>query len=378
MSSLARRTFLAGMSASALAACASHGGGSAAQGVRFGVSGPFSGDAANYGRVWKLAMDLAVDRINAAGGVRGLPLSLDYQDTQSDPKQSVAVAQQFADDPGILMELGDFSSAASIAASPIYERAGLVQFGFTNSDPKFTLGGKYMFSTATSVKQDAGIIARRAVTLGGKHAVVFQDTVWGRSAADAYTAAAAGLGARVVTAQSYLPDVKDFHAVLGAVRAQTPDVVVYYSYYTDGALLLQQARDVGLTARPVTSGAVYNQQFIELGGAAVEGVVLPVEFFAGDPRPAIHAFVAEYERRYKEAPDLFAAFAYDAVNIGAWAAARGSLQRDGVRQAMAEGKAIPSVVDGAFSFGPDRRVERAREVWLVVKQGKFQLADAAR
>jgi branched-chain amino acid transport system substrate-binding protein len=378
---LSRPRFLAGaFGTTVLAACSatsSGGGGSAASAVRFGVSGPFSGDDANYGRVWRNAMDLAADDLNRDGGLRGRPLELVYQDTQSDPRQSVAVAQQFADDPSILVELGDFSSAASIAASPVYERAGLVQFGFTNSDPKFTAGGDYMFSTATSVRADARIIAKRAARIGRRHAVVFQDTVWGKSASSAYADSAKQLGVDVVSVQSYLPDTKDFHAVLGNVHAASPDVVVYYSYYTDGALLARQARDVGLTARPVTTGACYNQQFITLGGRAVEGIVLPVEFFAADPRPAVRRFARAYEARYHDVPDLFAGFAFDAVRIAAWAAIRGGFTRSGVRDAFATGSGIPSIVDGPFHFGADRRSARSSERWLVVRNGAFTLWNDA-
>jgi len=376
---LSRARFLAALGTTALAACSgSRGGGAgAASVVRFGVSGPFSGDDANYGRVWRAAMDLAADEINRSGGLHGRPLELVYEDTQSDPRQSVVVAQQFADDPSILVELGDFSSAASIAASPVYERAGLVQFGFTNSDPKFTAGGEYMFSTATSVRADARIIAKRAARIGRRHAVVFQDTVWGKSASSAYAASAKELGVDVVSVQNYLPDTKDFHAVLGNVRAANPDVVVYYSYYTDGALLARQARDVGLTARSVTTGACYNQQFIALGGPAVDGFVLPVEFFAADPRPAVRRFARAYETRYHEVPDLFAGFAFDAVRIAAWAAVDGGFTRSGVRDAFATGTRIPSIVDGPFHFGADRRSARSSERWLVIRNGGFTLWNDA-
>ena len=384
-SASSRGGFLAGLGATALGATAlgaagcagSNGAGGASNAVRFGVSGPFSGDDANYGRVWRAAMDLAVDEIARGGGLSSRPLELVYQDTQSDPRQSLVIAQQFVDDPSILIELGDFSSAASIAASPVYERAGLVQFGFTNSDPNFTAGGDFMFSTATSVRQDAAIIANRAARLGRMHAVLFQDTVWGKSASSAYVESARALGVNVVAVESYLPAAKDFHAVLGSVRAARPDLVVYYSYYTDGALLLQQARDVGLAARPVTTGACYNQQFITLGGDAVNGVILPVEFFAADPRPAVRAFVRAYEARYHESPDLFAAFAYDAVHIAAWAVRRGGFTRDGTRAAMAGGRDIPSIVDGPFRFGKDRRVARTRETFVVVKNGAFALWNGA-
>jgi branched-chain amino acid transport system substrate-binding protein len=92
-----------------------------------GVSGPLTGQNAQYGAQWKKGFDLALEEINAKGGVKGRPPAYDFQDSQSDPRQSVAVAQKFVSDPKIVVEAGDFSSTASMAASPIYQRAGLVQ-----------------------------------------------------------------------------------------------------------------------------------------------------------------------------------------------------------------------------------------------------------
>src|SRR3977135_2483357 len=109
--------------------------------LALGVSGPLTGPNAQYGAQWKQGFDLALDEIHAAGGINGRKLVYTFEDSQSDPRQSVAIAQKFVSDPKIVMELGDFSSPASMAASPIYQRAGLVQFGFTNSHPDFTKGG---------------------------------------------------------------------------------------------------------------------------------------------------------------------------------------------------------------------------------------------
>src|SRR6267143_152419 len=114
------------------------------------VSGPLTGPNAQYGAQWKQGFDLALDEIHAAGGINGRKLVYTFEDSQSDPRQSVAIAQKFVSDPKIVMELGDFSSPASMAASPIYQRAGLVQFGFTNSHPDFTKGGDFMWSTSVS------------------------------------------------------------------------------------------------------------------------------------------------------------------------------------------------------------------------------------
>jgi branched-chain amino acid transport system substrate-binding protein len=369
-----RRAFVAGTTAAGLAALLPHGA-RTADDVVFGVSGPFSGDDADYGRVWKLGMDLATDEVNDGGGLRGRRVALEYEDTQSDPKQSVVVAERFVDDKRIVAELGDFSSAASIAAAPIYERAQLLQFGFTNSAPAFTQSGTYMWSTSRTTRQDSLLIARTTVKrFGHRVAVAYQDSAWGVSAGTAYVADAKAQGADVAAVETYLPDTKDFRALLSKIRAARPDVLVLFAYYTDGALLLQQAADVGLAAKIVTSGACYNQKFIELGGDAVEGAVMPVEFFAGDPRPDIKRFVAAYTNRYHEQPDLFAAYAYDAVKIVGWAAERADFDRARLPAALAAGRAIPSIVNGPFRFGPDRRVDNAHAVLITVRNQTFVLA----
>jgi branched-chain amino acid transport system substrate-binding protein len=118
--------------------------------VFFGVSGPLTGQNAQYGAQWKAGFDLALDQINAEGGIHGRPLAYVFEDSQSDPRQAVGLAQKFVNDKRIRIELGDFSSPASMAASPIYQRAGLVQLGFTNSHPDFTKGGDYVWSPSIS------------------------------------------------------------------------------------------------------------------------------------------------------------------------------------------------------------------------------------
>src|SRR5690606_10851502 len=107
---ISRRRVVQGLAAAPIAGvlASQRGGRSLAQGdpVRFGVSGPFSGNNAEYGRLWRQAMDLAAAEINEAGGLDGRTLEIVYEDTQSDPRQSVPVAQKFVNDPTILAEIG--------------------------------------------------------------------------------------------------------------------------------------------------------------------------------------------------------------------------------------------------------------------------------
>jgi branched-chain amino acid transport system substrate-binding protein len=290
--------------------------------IYFGVSGPFTGDNAEYGRDWKKGFGLALDEINGAGGIKGRKLDLVYEDTQADPKQAVAVAQKFVNDPKILAELGDFASPASMAASPIYQRGKLVQFGFTNSHPDFTKGGDYMFSTAVTVDQDAAYQAQVAFQkLGGKRqAVLWRNTDWGKTTSQVYLSTSKQLGADVAYVDSYLETEKDFKSLLAKVRDAKPDVLSLIAYYNDAALIVQQARQAGVDAKVIANGSSYSPQFVKLAGDAANGTVMPTVFFPDSPVPGMKEFVQKSKQAYGDDPDQYVARAYDALKILAWAA----------------------------------------------------------
>lgn len=343
-----------------------------------GVSGPLSGQDAQYGEQWKRGFDLALEEINAKGGINGHPLQYDFQDSRSDPRQAVAIAQKFADDKRILIELGDLSSGASMAASPIYQRAGLVQFGFTNSHPDFTKGGDYMWSTAISQAEEQPLLARY-VTTGLKFkkiAVLYLNTDWGRTSKDIFVKAAEANRAQVVASEGYQPNEKDFRATLTRVRSANPDSLVLISYYSDGAQIVRQARAAGVKEPIAAVGSVYSPKFLELGGAAVNGVYTESNFFPGDPRPEVKTFVERYRAKYNADPDTFAARAYDAITLAAEVIRRYGASRSAVHDGIAKIDNVPSVIFGSFRFDPQtRRVAGAKNLDLVVKDGKFALWD---
>jgi branched-chain amino acid transport system substrate-binding protein len=127
-----------GLSFAASASASATGG---SQPIYLGVSAPLTGPNAEYSAYDKEGTALAVQQINAAGGVNGRKLELVWEDDQDNPTESVPVAQAFASNPKIIAVLASFSSTSSMAASPIYQRNKLVQYGYTNSSPLFTQGG---------------------------------------------------------------------------------------------------------------------------------------------------------------------------------------------------------------------------------------------
>ena len=348
--------------------------------ITAGVSGPLTGPNAQYGAQWKRGFDLALDGINGAGGVKGRPIRYVFEDSQSDPRQSVAVAQKLAADPSIIIELGDFASPASMAASPIYQRAKLVQFGFTNSHPDFTKGGDHMWSNSTNQAEEQPRLAEYAAKLGFKRpAVLHLNTDWGRTSKDAFLKAAPGLGMEVTTAEAYLPAEQDFRPTLVRARDSKADGLVLLSYYADGALICRQARDSGL-ALPILAGTSnYSPKFIELGGAGVEGVYVMSTFFPGDPRPEVQDFVKRYRAKYDQEPDSFSAGAYDTMVLFAALCDQFGPTRDGMQTGLMHIHDVPSVIYGKVTFDPQtRRIPAASYKLLLVKDGKFTVWDGAK
>jgi branched-chain amino acid transport system substrate-binding protein len=355
--------------------------GFAAEPILAGVSGPLTGPNAQYGAQWKRGFDLALDEINGAGGVSGRPLAYTFEDSQSDPRQSVAIAQKFVADPRVIIELGDFSSPASMAASPIYQRGKLVQFGFTNSHPDFTKGGDYMWSNSTNQAEEQPKLAEFAIRALGlqRPALLHLNTDWGRTSKDAFAKAAAALGAPVVGTEAYLPTDQDFRPSLVRVRDAKPDSLVLISYYADAALLARQARDLGLKQVLVASTSIYSPKFIELAGPAANGVFCMSSFFPGDQRPEVQKFVASFRAKYGQEPDTFCAISYDTMVLFAALVRQFGSTREAIHDGLAKIQDVPSVIYGKVRFNPEtRRVQVANYKYLVVTGGAFTLWDGSK
>ncbi|HTC07253.1 MAG TPA: ABC transporter substrate-binding protein [Acetobacteraceae bacterium] len=372
---LSRRALLATAAALPVAARAQTSG----EPVMVGVSGPLTGQYAQYGADWKRGFDLAVDEVNASGGIGGRPLAYTFEDTQADPRQAVAIAQKFVSDPRIIIELGDFSSAASMASSPIYQRGKLVQFGFTNSHPDFTKGGDYMWSNAPNQADDMPVLAGYAQKLGLKtFAIASINSDWGRTSKDLFVKAAQANGAMVVAAEAYLPTEQDFRSLLVRLRDAKPDSLILVSYYPDGAELMRQVRSEGINVPVVAAGSVYSPKFLELGGSAVNGVYTTTNFFPGSTQPTVRRFVTAYQAKYHTEPGAYNARAYDAMIVAATLMRQYGATRAGVHDGLSKAKDISSVVFGSITFDPEtRRVRNPSVIELVVKNGAFALWDGS-
>jgi branched-chain amino acid transport system substrate-binding protein len=349
--------------------------------ILIGVSGPLTGPVAQYGLAWKKGFDLALDEINGSGGIGGRPLKYVFSDTQNDPKQTVAVARKYVEDPAILVATGDFSSTSSMAASAIYQRGGLVQFGFNNSNPAFPAGGDYCWSNSPNTLSEAPAQAAYARDLGLRKVAMFSlNTDWGKGTGDATVAALAKAGVAVALREAYLPDERDFRPMIAKAASLGVDGFVFVSYASDAALLVQAIRGQGLSQPIVANGSNATADFPALAGSAAEGVYVAGDFSADDPRPEVRAFVAKWRARYgKEEIDYFSVHAYDSMKLLAAVLALGGADRRAIRDAFGKVRDVPSVIYGKVSFNPaTRRVDDFLGARLVIRGGAFAVWDGKR
>lgn len=324
--------------------------------IYFGVSAAESGQYAQYGEQFKEAFTLAADQVNAKGGINGHPVALKYEDSQSDPKQSVTVAQDFVNDSDISLVFGDYSSAASIPASPIYTAGKLVQYGFNNSDPDFTAkGSEYQWSTSVTTAEtyswEADYIKKEGVTSVG---VTYLNTAdWGVPAFAAFKAEAAKVGLTITDAEAVDPTSNDYRPSLIKATAGSPQAFVHIGYGPDGAEIVSQLRAIGY------EGTFYGGQDIEAFDKtkAAQGSIEGAEFLPSNPDKNVQAFVKAFTKKYPNAGAVtgFEAGAYDAFNVAVEAAKLGGTSRAGILKGFKELKNVPSVVYGTITFDQSTR-----------------------
>jgi len=340
--------------------------------VKVGLSAPLTGDWAEYGADFKRSCQMVMDRANRMGGIRGSRVELVIEDSRGDPKEAVLIAEKFVANRDIISEVGDFSSSCCMAAAPVYDKANMTQLSPTSSHQDFTRKGENMFRVVATQSFEGPHNARWAVTdLGKKRfATIYINNDWGVDANKFFVTEAKKLGAEILTEEAFVPGEKDFTAILSRIKRMNPDLVYIPVFYVDASAILNQAKRMRFEPTWMGNSSLFTEKLIELGGEAVNGIILPANYFTSDPRPAAQEFLREYRAHYGNDPNQFAALAYDAANLTVaalhWAGVEG---RAGVRNALIDLRGFQGAT-GPISYAESR--DPAKEmVRITVKNGEW-------
>lgn len=341
--------------------------------IKLGVLAPLTGTNAEYGKGFEVGMQMAVDKINAEGGVNGYSLELVVRDSKGDQKESSDLARQFADDPSIYAILGDFTSGCCMANAPIVDAAGLVQLSPTASNPDYAGMSDYAFSIMGRQDGEAPFFAKYIIQkyLGlNKVGVIYINSDWGASSYSNFKAEADRIGLDIVSSVNYVQDEKDFSSLITRLRAADPEVVLILD---QGAVpqIINQIRGAGWGVQLATLGPGTSEQLIDLAGKNAEGLVLSTPFFFDEDDADLMAWRNEFVERAGFEPTIHPVCAYDTVYLieaAISAIGDGKVTRQSIRDNLA--KVSINGVSGPLKFNPTGDLTREYMI-CAVEDGKY-------
>lgn len=326
--------------------------------VTLGVSAPITGNQAQYGQDIRRGAELAVERLAQANIVPGATFTLLVEDSKGDPQEAANVAQKFAARGGVTAVVGDFSSTASLAAAPIYQRAGIVMLTPTASHPDITKAGNFIFRNTPIAASEADAVtdwATKDLNLR-RIAVIGRNDDYGRAYGELFRKRSQANGATVVGEEYINADTQDLKPLITGMRARRPDGVLLAMFQVEAALLFRQSVEMNFRPTFLSGAGLFNPQLISLARSAANGMLLVSTYYPGSDRPPLRSFVDLYRAKHNEVPSKFVAHAFDAVNLLADAVRRaGSADRPRVRDALSATRDFAGVT-GDISFDADREV----------------------
>ena len=346
--------------------------------IRIGEYASITGKEASLGQSSHNGTMMAIDDLNAAGGVLGRPLLLITEDTQSKPGESATAAKKLISRDKVVALLGEVASSRSLEAAPVAQLAKVPMISPASTNPKVTETGNYIFRTCFIDPFQGPVMAKFAQEkLRAKRValIVSNSSAYSIGLAKFFREAFTANGGTIVLEQKYAEGDKDFKAQLTAIKAAGVDAVFNPGYYNEGSLIVLQARDLGLTLPIFGADSWEAEALIELGGKAIEGAYLCSHYSPADPSPRVQNFVQAYKKRFGSTPDSNASLGYDSVLVLVDAIKRaGSTDRAKIRDALAATKNFAAVT-GNITIDAQRNASK-NAVIIQVRNGKFEFVQS--
>ncbi len=366
----------------ALAACSQSGspGTGAAGGdtIRIGEFASLTGKEAAFGQSSHKGTLLAIEELNAGGGLLGKQIEFIYEDNRSTPGESATIAKKLITRDKVVALLGEVASGRSLEAAPIAQANQVPMISPSSTNPKVTETGDYIFRVCFTDPFQGKLLAEFAArTLKSRRVAIFADVSapYSMGLAQYFREPFVANGGQVVAEQKYTGGDKDFKAQLTAIKAQNPDAIAVPGYYTDVGLIVAQARQLGIKV-PMFGGDGWEApELIQIAGSALEDTYYSTHFSPENSDPLVQKFVAAFKAKFSgETPDAMAALGYDSAMVLADAIRRaGSTEGPKLRDAIAATQGYVGVT-GATTLDAQRNASKPAVI-ITVKDGKFKYLE---
>ena len=352
--------------------------------IPVGEYASLTGGQAGFGQTTHNGMSMAIDEINASGGVNGKKLKLYTEDDESNADKVKTVVTKLITQNKVVAVLGEVASSRSITAAPVCEQYGVPMISPSSTNPDVTVNkttGKVrekIFRVCFIDPFQGHAMAKfMREKLKVQRVAVFRDVKqdYSKGLADFFVKTFTEKGGSIVKDVSYSTGDTDFRAQLTAIKAANPQAVFIPGYYGEVGPMAKQARELGLTV-PLAGGDGWDDpKVVEVGGKAIEGCYITNHYSVDSQDPVSKTFVDNYKKKYGQGPNALAALGYDTAMLLKDAITRAK-STDGVSltKAIAETKGLPGVT-GNVTFDASHNNSGKPAVILQYRGGKQVLVD---
>ena len=342
--------------------------------IKVGEFACLTGKDATFGQSQHKGIQLALEELNAAGGVLGRKLELITEDNQSKPGESATVAKKLLSRDKVIAILGEVTSSRSLEVAPLAQAARIPMIASGATNAAVTQKGNFIFRVCFIDDFQGQVMAKFA-----KEDLKAKKVATLTSVSSAYSVGLAKVfketfvkgGGSVVAEQKFNEGDKDFRAQLTAIKAANVDAIFVPGYYTEAALVARQARALGIN-QPLFGGDGWeSEKLLEIGGEALNGSYYSTHFTPENKDPAVAKFVQKFRGRWNnETPDAYAALGYDALYVLVDSIKRaGTTEGTKLRDAIAATKDF-SGASGVTTLDKARNASKPATI-IAIKGGKL-------
>ena len=301
---------------SIVAATALLGGMAYAKEVKIGVVLPLTGNIAAFGQTSKAGLDVAAAQNNKLSN--GDTVKLVVVDDRGDKVEAATAVKRLLDKDKVTVILGEVASSNSMAMAPVAEKAKTPMITHASTNPRVTKGKKYVTRACFIDPFQGAVMAKYALDSGLKTAVVVTDAKQDYSVglSKAFKKAYEAAGGKIVKTILINSGDKDFNAQVAALKQSNPAIVAFTGYYPEAALMVKQARNMGVNTPFIGADGVGFPELVKIGGKAAEGFMYTDHFNeAAASSPEAKAYVKAYHAKYNKTADSMGALAADGYGM---------------------------------------------------------------
>ncbi|MEI8215513.1 MAG: ABC transporter substrate-binding protein [Eubacteriales bacterium] len=304
--------------------------------IQIGSIMPISGPVSAYGTQSRDAIVMAIDEINAAGGVLGRQLQVTVEDDQANPETTKNAFTKLVTKDGVIAIIGALTSKCSLAITSDAQARKIIMISPSSTNDTVTDAGDYIFRACYNDSFQGQVVAQFAYEnlKATKAAILFDNTNdYSKGLSETFKAKFIASGGTIVAEESYATGDKDFNAQITNVKSKNPEIIFIPDYYNTVSLIAKQVRAQGITVPML--GADGWDEIVNNAGDEVVGCYYSNHYSPDANDPEVKAFVEKYTKLYNVQPNALAALAYDATYIVADAITKaGSVDPEAIKEAM--------------------------------------------